>query len=366
MSSSRNQDAARLSTELLAAALRELVGTWHSINYNCFRQALRLPTILITEAEGVLGRWSQTFRTIEISRRLLLQARWTHVVEVLKHEMAHQYVHEVLGIIDETAHGSSFRDVCERCGIDPAASGLPMSDAIDVPEEQDRVLQRIARLLALAESPNEHEAEAAMQAAQRLMLKYNLDHVSDATRPRYSFRHLGNPTGRITEKERLLADILGTYFFVESIWIPVYRPLEGKRGSVLEICGTPANLEMASYAYRFLTDTAERLWLEHKKQMGSHSNRDRLAYIAGVMTGFRDKLRTQDVDNRKEGLVWVRDANLQEYFQRRFPHVRRVTYRRGFPSDAYHHGREAGQQIVLHRPIESATSVGPRLLPARS
>ena len=51
--------------------------------------------------------------------------------------------------------------------------------------------------------------------------------------------HLGEPTGRVGEHERLVAMILGKHFFVEAIWVPVYRPLEGKRGSVLEICGTP-------------------------------------------------------------------------------------------------------------------------------
>ena len=39
-------------------------------------------------------------------------------------------------------------------------------------------------------------------------------------------------------KRALLGAILGKHFFVEVIWVPVYRPLEQKRGSVLEVCGT--------------------------------------------------------------------------------------------------------------------------------
>src|SRR4029077_4252276 len=120
------------------------------------------------------------------------------------------------------------------------------------------VIERVARLLALAESPNQHEAEAAMAAAQRLMLKYNVElqqHACGARR--YGFKHLGEPSGRVGESERILASILAKHFFVEVIWVPVYRPTEGKRGSVLEICGAPENLEMAEYAHAFLRHTAE-------------------------------------------------------------------------------------------------------------
>ena len=110
------------------------------------------------------------------------------------------------------------------------------------------------QLLALAESSNVHEAQAATSLAQKLMLKYNLDSAALGTRHGYGFRHLGVPSGRIIESERLLSVLLGEHFFVEVIWVPVYRPFEKKRGQVLEICGTPPNLEMASYVHAFLTD----------------------------------------------------------------------------------------------------------------
>src|SRR5262249_39851913 len=152
---------------------------------------------------------------------------WGVVVEVLKHEIAHQYVHEILGETDETPHGPAFRATCARLGIDAAAAGMPRAPASP---EQSRLVEKIARLLALAESPTQHEAEAAAAQAQRLMLKHNLDVRKDARG--YAVRHVGRPTGRVIESERLLAMILGKHFFVEVIWVPVYRPLEGKRGSV--------------------------------------------------------------------------------------------------------------------------------------
>ncbi|HEV3190272.1 MAG TPA: DUF2786 domain-containing protein, partial [Polyangiaceae bacterium] len=248
-----------------------------------------------------------------------------------------------------------------RLGVDERASGVP--GVLDpLPRAEDKIVERIARLLALAESPNRHEAEAAMAAAQRLMLKHNLETVRTHAVQDYGFRHLGRPTGRVCEHERLVAMILGKHFFVESIWVPVYRALVAKRGSVLEICGTRANLAIAEYVHGFLHDTAERLWREHKQSRAIASNRDRRTYLAGVMTGFADKLARQQVQSKREGLVWVRDGDLAGYFRRRHPHVRHVRHGGQRRTDAWARGREAGRAIVLHKPVQGAVTSRGRLL----
>ncbi|MDI1446685.1 DUF2786 domain-containing protein [Polyangium sp. 6x1] len=355
---------ARLTLELETALLRELRSAYQDLNATFFRRALKIPTIELGDAERYLGRWHRETRCIEIGRRLVIERPWGIVVEVLKHEMAHQYVHEVLGQTSEQAHGPAFRGVCQRLGIDGQASGLPEARGEEPGEA--RVLERIAKLLALAESANVNEAQAAMNAAHRLMLKYNIDSVAERQAHGYGFRHLGKPTGRVTEAERRLASILGKHFFVEVIWVPVYRPLEGKRGSVLEICGSHANLEMASYVYAFLTRTAEQLWTTHKKAKGLGGNRDRRTFVAGVMAGFDEKLGAQREINTSEGLVWVKDADLGRYYRQRHPRIQHVKYAGGPRSEAHAEGRAAGRRIVLHKPVGQGPSGGVRLLPGKS
>jgi predicted SprT family Zn-dependent metalloprotease len=355
--------AARLSAELEAALVRELMQTYQHINHSHFRRVLRPAAIELSDASGRLGRWISEPRAVEISRSLVAEQPWGVVVEVLKHEMAHQYVYEVLGVTDETAHGPAFRQVCERLGIDPASAGIPAAAPVGAGEE--RILERIARLLALAESPNVNEAEAAMSAAQRLMLKYNLDVAKARAARSYGFRHLGRPSGRVGESERIVGGILAKHFFVEAIWVPIYLPLEGKRASVLEICGTHANLEMAAYVHAFLHHTAEQLWQEHKRTAGVRSNRDRRTYLAGVMLGFLEKLATERKRGQEQGLIWVRDADLQGYYRTRHPHVHNVRHTGNQRTEAHAHGREAGRRIVLHRPIEGPSGDRGRLLPPK-
>jgi hypothetical protein len=351
---------ASLRADLEAALVRELGSTYQDLNYALFRRKLKGASIALTDAGSRLGRWVPEVRAIEIGRRLVLEHPWGAVVEVLKHEMAHQYVHEVLGKHDESAHGPAFREVCGRLGIDGSAAGLPTTGAASA--EDAPLLERIARLLALAQSSNVHEAQAAMNAAQRLMLKHNLESVADRRRSGYGFRHLGTPTGRVGEAERLLGAILGKHFFVEVIWVPVYRPLEGKRGSVLEVCGTPANLEMAAYVHSFLLHTADHLWRDHKRARRIRGDRDRRTYLAGVMVGFLEKLDAQRTESTEQGLVWVGDAELDGFFKRRHPRVVHIRHAGNRRTAAHAEGRAAGRRIVLHKPVGEGPSGSVRLL----
>ena len=353
-----------LGAELEAAVVRALLRDWTAVNFNHFRGALRPPVLLLSDAGGRLGRWSPRDRTLEIARSLVLEQPWGVVVEVLKHEMAHQFAHEAMHATDETAHGEAFRRACEVLAIDPAASGLPLG-AGALPDDETRVLRRIAKLLALSESENPNEAELAMREAQRLMLKHNVQSTPAAGRAGYGFRHLGEPSGRLQGHQRMLATILGAHFFVDPIWVTVHRPLEGVSGTVLEVCGTEANLEMASYVHDFLLRTAEHLWKLHKHENRIRADAHRRSFLVGVMRGFHEKLSAQAEDHRREGLVWTRDPGLAGYLRRRYPRQRSVQVAARADPAVFEEGQKAGRTIVLQRPIAASPTVEGRLLPAR-
>lgn len=348
-----------IEADLATALVRELSETWREFNANHFRRRLRPPVLALSEVGGRLGQWNSVTRTISIDRRLVFEKPWSVVREVLKHEMAHQFVHENLRIHDQAAHGPAFEDVCRRFGIDARASGMPAAPA--GAEDGNPVLRRIARLLALAESPNVHEAEAAMKTAHRLMLKHNIDAKVAAAQEGYAFLHLGVPKRRVEASEHVLAGLLARHFFVESIWVPSYVAIEGRSGRVLELCGTLPNLEVASYVYTFLLETAERLWREHKRKHGITSDKERRRFQVGVMTGFNEKLKAGTKEDQREGLIWIGDPGLESFMHQRYP---RRTGGSGIGiklTQAYQHGKEAGKTIVLHKPMKEAISRG-RLL----
>ena len=360
-----NADPVQLSVELERKLIDRLLSEWISINYLYFKDALKLPVLRLSDTRRRLGQWDGEHRCLEISRPLVLERPWPEVVEVLKHEVVHQFIDERMHV-EESAHGATFQRICARLGIDGRASGDPVDVAGDASDPASRTVARIRKLLALAESPNQHEAETAATAARRLMLKFNIE-VEQARPPagldvdlrqRYGFRHLGKPSGRILEHDRRLARILTEFFFVEGIWIPVYSPRTGKRGSVFEICGLEHNLQMAEHVHAFLSATALRLFAAYKRETGRGSNRDRQAFLAGVMRGFHTKLASQSEQFREQGLVWVPAPGLGTYFRRRYPKIQTVQRSGARRNDAYSEGAAAGRNIVLSKPVESGSSAG--------
>jgi len=352
-------DPPSLAAALEAGLLRELARTYAWENHARFGGRLGPPVIALSDTEQRLGQWHRGRRTISLSRTLVFERPWLEVVAVLEHEMAHQYVDEVLKVHDETAHGATFAQVCAERGIDGRAAGAPVPAAAPG-GDGERVLDRIRKLLALAGSPNQHEAELAMRKAHELMLRHNIDEAAARTERAFVLRHLGDPTRRGTRVESQVVSLLTEYFFVTAIRIPVYLARLARRGAVYEVGGTRPNVEMACHVHAFLLATADRLWRENLTDARVRSGRDRLSYQTGVILGFRDKLASERKELGGTGLVWRGDADLDRFYRARNPRItrRRSTTRLDGAHDA---GREAGSRVVLHRPVEHGATT-PRLL----
>ena len=128
--------------------LAELARAWRDLNQLHFGGALRRPVLALTDTERRLGCWQREGRTLSLSRVLLMKRPWGVVLEVMRHEMAHQYVDEVLRIHDQTAHGPAFQRVCRERAIDGRAIGVPVQDA---PTPRPAILRKVHALLALAD-----------------------------------------------------------------------------------------------------------------------------------------------------------------------------------------------------------------------
>ncbi len=349
-----------LTAELEAALVRALRTEYDRIAWLRFGERLKPPILALSETTARLGRWVSAERTLELSRELVLGHGWPEVVGVLEHEMAHQYVDEVLGVRDEGPHGETFHRICTERGIDARAAGAPVATT-DGEVEGDRVLDRIRKLLALAGSSNQHEAELAMRTAHELMLRHNIAAAQTSAR-KFVVGHLGDPTKRTTRVELDVVNLLAEFFFVEVIRVPIYLPRLGRAGHQFEISGTRANIELADHVYAFLLATADRLWTANRDDARVTSGRDRLAYQAGVIRGFREKLLLERAKLSGTGLVWVGDAGLDDFVKLRHPRL--TTRRRRLPrgNSAHAAGREAGRTVVLHKPVSRGPTGGIRLL----
>jgi hypothetical protein len=359
-----------LTEDLKQACLRRLRRDWGLFNWQHLGSKLRPPTLELDAALARVGAWDRATRRISISEAHVLGAPWEIVLDTLKHEMAHQYVDEVLGFELALPHGEAFRRACKLLGVDHAATvqtGAPgVSHAGGATDEESVArLRKIRRLLALAQSSNVHEAEAALAKANELLLKYNIDLAAAQTERTYCHRHLGRPTGRRPRYALLLAGLLTEHFFVEAIWLSSFDAKTGKSGYVLEICGTPDNVDLAEYAWHELLRSGHELWRKHRSENALDSDRDRRAYIEGVFSGFGEKLREQRRRHEQRNeLIWLGDPGLDAFFRVRHPRVRNESFALKSYVDAFDAGKEAGASLRLTRAVKSAHAEDAgRLLP---
>jgi len=341
-----------LLTEHLRNTLtRELAMEWHVCNANYFCSKLKIPTLEIVDVPNILGQWISTYKTLRISWCLIESQSWGQVIEVLKHEMAHQYVDEILQIKDEQAHGYSFKQVCKQRGIDAHAQGLPQTPINNT--RTDALLLKVRKLLALADSTNPNEAQTAMNLAQKLMLEHHIEYLNqtrsnDTSLYQYRFSTLGLPKQKIQASDRWMSLILQSHFFVETIWVNHYSLVHQKRGKVLEICGLPHHIDMAEYVYYFLTQHAHSLIKKNKITQ-------KQAFLCGIFRGFKEQLDTQQKQHQEQGLICIKNTTLTIYYKKRHPHVRRYAYKSNQHSDSFYQGLQAGKNIRLHRPIKESS-----------
>ena len=81
--------------------------------------ALRPVMLQLIDSKTHWGQWDPLTRTISLARRLIQQHSWFYVQAILRHEMAHQMVHDFYGIDSENSapHGKWFQLACERLGV---------------------------------------------------------------------------------------------------------------------------------------------------------------------------------------------------------------------------------------------------------
>ncbi len=329
-----------------AAWCRELAQWWSYFNEEYLGGALRAPSIELFDSVADLGRWDRNRRLIGLSRSHLREDPWSEVMDTLRHEMAHQFAHEILRATDERPHGAAFQDTMRRLRVEPKA-GAPAAEAIT---------GRIAKLLSLASSANEHEAQIAMNKARELLLRYNLEPSSGAPK-RYFAQQIGPLKKRHQAWEYELAAILGDFFFVRCIWVPSYDTGTLRAGTRLELYGTHTNLEMASYVHGFLSKLLERLWRGYKVVNNIPNDRDRRGYFLGLLQGFQSKLEAQDkIREQTRALVYQGDPQLEAYYRYRNPRIQRVGGTSVQQSEAFLDGVVKGQTITINKPVQSGPS----------
>jgi len=333
--------------------------------------------IALMDSDSHWGRFDSQSRTIFISRRLIEGFSWFHVLGVLKHEMAHQYVNEV-SWINARPHGELFKDACMKLGVPHefcgASAHLQMSK-IDWREEKrdevsERMLDKVRKLLSLATSSNEFEALLAMNKVRELYAKYNLEETSAGKASVFGHTIICHQKKRQESHYEVITGILVGHFFVKIISFKLFDAKTGEYHRAIEMIGRRDNVLMAEYVYSFLLQQLEYQIREFAK-VRRISKFERKSYRLGILEGFREKLKsstsesTTSVPNETHVVTralaeFKKDAQLDAYLSAVHPRLGVRSVRPPWiDGDIYSDGKRVGRSLVLHKAlIDRKSGVG--------
>ncbi len=223
----------------------------------------------------------------------------------------------------------------------------------------EKVIDKILKLLALSKSPNQHEAESALAKAYELMEKYHLEMADIKERPEF-VRHTDR-AGAVEPLEwRFIFPILQTFFHVRIVSHGATR----SNGFCFSICGTPQDVIFAEHIGIFLFETYPRLWKVKIRElttprMGLKRKRSiKQNYYFGVYLGLSSKLREAqkqfEAAEQQAGLIKISDA-LSEFMRTEFPGTEKNKIRfRTDDQNAIASGIRDGKQIEINKPIANS------------
>ena len=322
---------------------------------------LRLPIFEISDTKKELGAWRSNSRTLRLSRHLILNYSWSVTLQVLKHEMAHQICSEIFGTVGPP-HGEDFKRACILLGVLPEyrRTGTSIAEMVNqanagskIPKRGEACMARVAKLLALSQSANEHEAALAMQKANELIEKYHIEQLGNDAEYRYGFGIIDRKRKRIESYQRRICTILHDFFFVRVVLSSLYDPLRNDTYKTIELLGTKENVAIAEYCYFFLENRLASLWSLHRNRFKGSIRTEKNSYYLGLLRGFSQKLREQKKeknDLRSQPhlgeLIVVDEKKLGDFVDMRFPRLKKAA-RSGAKvyKTTYHIGVETGKTI---------------------
>jgi predicted SprT family Zn-dependent metalloprotease len=366
--------------EMSQAWARQLHNEFAQICYQ-YSLALDHPVIELFDSDHRLGAWQRSSRTISINRQVIIEHGWDAVIQVLKHEMAHQICDEVFGG-GETAHDRFFHRACEMLGLPRqfAKARIDRNSLLETGTQdgarddgRTKLIEKVRKVLALAHSANEHEARLALETSVRLMRRHALAQSEiEFQDDDVIYRIISLRQSRVSYHQRLIASLLSRHFGVRLVCSRLYDAAADKICRTFEIFGSREHVAVAEHCYYFLEGRLSALWREHRRKMPDSRARDKGSYYCGVLHGFEQRLTSGDSgqfpapetisDSGSGGKAWLPvpfEQLIDASIRRRHPRLHTAGGRKTRVNrDVYTSGKLAGREIRLRSAVSSAHGGG--------
>jgi len=244
--------------------------------------------VVIYNNKSMLGYFNSDFYELGFHECLMRSSR-DQLHNIIKHEIAHFMIFIDYGSAVQP-HGIEFKQFCRHLswGEEVFSATTCLDDGATGPcNEESAVLRKVQKLMALATSRNEHEAELAMIKSHQLLLKHHIDakYIGAEDEEKVYLKRILKQK-KEDAKMRSIAIILET-FFVSTVYC------RGGGFIYLEIVGSVVNIEIAEYVACFLDKELDKIWEQAKKQFaGLKGMVAKNSFFMGIAKGYCNKINS--------------------------------------------------------------------------
>lgn len=371
----RSSPAKKQLVEWVASLHRELAEVYSEQRFRG-----RRPSIRLGHTESHWGSFDPLDFEIAISQTLIEECPWWVVVEILKHEIAHLFVHTAFPN-EERPHGPRFQRVCESLHVADWARTATVGKTLEemrtlfdwrtagLDDRTEKYRGRLAKLLALANSGNENEALVAMRRARELQDRHRLEDLDLGRPTRFVNLEINSGKQRHAPYEGRITSILINHYHVEAVYISRFNAEKLCNEATVDIMGSREDVLLAEYVHGFLHQSAESLWKAHRKQTGAKGLRARNSFIRGLLVGFHKKLDDQstattqgrELDEEQSALVVAEGHERERFKNKRYPRLVQRSSSARVDRSAFTQGKSEGGRLSIRKPITKSQG-GPKLL----
>lgn len=313
-------------------------------------------SIVIYNNQSMLGYFDPEFFEIGLHEKLMHTSK-EQLRDVIRHELAHYMTFINCGT-QVAPHGDEFRAFCIKIGWGEGVyrATMCLKDLSDPSlSEESPLFRKIKKLMALASSSNQNEAESAMIKSQQLLLKHNLESTYlESSEEKVSLKRIMQQKTR-NAKMRSIGKILET-FFVNVIFH------SGREHVYLAILGSAINIEIAEYVAHFLDHEMDNLWNETRK---SHPKLKGLvaknSFFLGIAKGYSNKieaLKRSYTQDEKQSLIVIEKA-LDLATAMAYPRLTSLSSHNSHCKNSSALGEKVGNQLHIKQGIPgSSNSLG--------
>ncbi len=273
-----------------------------------FNQSLIPWTTVVFEDQEVLGFFNSNFFQIGINKKLMLIDDLVFLKNIIRHELAHMLLH-LRSKNAYSDHGKEFHDLCREFnwGAEVWQAKTQLSET-QKNSKNILLIEKVKKLLALASSSNEHEAQLATEKANSLLIDWNLQFLQDGQEEEnetYLEYVLVSP--RLTSKMQVIYSIL-PQFLVS----PIIN--YGNKCASIEIIGKKVNVEIACYIAKFLDIELEYLWKQAKKNHPELKGvAARNSFWRGLAKGFiRKQKKSSSITEYGASLIKIEQSLIKQ------------------------------------------------------